>query len=369
MEEGIFLHALRTLPKLGNQGLKTALEYFGNAEALWNAPIDELKSIPGIAPKTASAFERRSGAHLAQAKKDCAAFAEEGIRTVGIGDTAYPALLAEIPDAPAVLYYRGAFGWEAQKPMVAIVGSRKYTAYGEQAASRLAEDLARLDIVVVSGLAFGIDALAHRAALESGETIAVLGGGIDDRSIAPQTHIPLSKEILRNGALVSEYPPGTMPSVWTFPQRNRIIAGMALGTLVIEAAEKSGSLITARLALDYNREVFAVPGSIFSPASSGTNRLIKEGAKIVRNVSDIAEELGFLRSKTAEGNEEGNSIPADLSEEERVLLSLLSHEPLHVDKIFKAATLETAVANSALTMLEIKGIAKNVGGMNYIRTN
>ncbi|MEK7549798.1 MAG: DNA-processing protein DprA, partial [Patescibacteria group bacterium] len=228
--------------------------------------------------------------------------------------------------------------------------------------------LSRAGVIVVSGLAFGIDSVAHIGALDGGnDTLAVLGGGIDDKTIAPQTHLNLAKRILSQGALVSEYPMETPPTKWSFPQRNRIIAGMTLGTVVIEAAEQSGSLITARLALDYNREVFAVPGSIFSPVSTGTNQLIKNGAKIVRSVSDILEELTPYFEATFQVKSQEKHLPQNLSPEEITLLKILSHEPLHVDKIIKATTLETAVANSTLVMLEIKGIIRNTGGMNYIR--
>ncbi|MEK7494268.1 MAG: DNA-processing protein DprA [Patescibacteria group bacterium] len=366
MEETIFLHALRIIPHIGNQALKSALDFFGSAENIWQATPEELLRCTALSEKIrAILLTERTSALLDQAEKELERY---DINLFSCIDPLYPALLKEIPDAPAVLYSRGSYDWSRPKPMIALVGSRKYTPYGEQAAQKLSEELSRAGVIVVSGLAFGIDSVAHIGALDGGnDTLAVLGGGIDDKTIAPQTHLNLAKRILSQGALVSEYPMETPPTKWSFPQRNRIIAGMTLGTVVIEAAEQSGSLITARLALDYNREVFAVPGSIFSPVSTGTNQLIKNGAKIVRSVSDILEELTPYFEATFQVKSQEKHLPQNLSPEEITLLKILSHEPLHVDKIIKATTLETAVANSTLVMLEIKGIIRNTGGMNYIR--
>ena len=282
----------------------------------------------------------------------------------------YPALLKEIPDAPYLLYVRGNFDWDRTPPrsMIAVVGSRKYTPYGEQAALRLSEELTRAGLLVVSGLAFGIDSMAHKAALEAGgETLAVLGSGISDTDISPRSHVPLAKKVIAQGALVSEYPPGHPILPGNFPARNRIIAGLSLGTLVIEAAEGSGSLITADLALQYNREVFALPGSVFSPSSIGTNQLIKKGAKLVTSVQDILEELPEVISPQKPLLDTEEELSSGLTKEEEKILRVLSHDPLHVDKITRAATLETASVATFLSLLEIKGRVKNVGGMHYIR--
>jgi DNA processing protein len=223
-------------------------------------------------------------------------------------------------------------------------------------------------IVVVSGMAFGIDSVAHRGALVAGgETIAVLGGGIDDRTIAPVSHFQLAHNIMEHGALVSEYPPGTGASQGSFPMRDRIIAGLCLGTIVIEAPEKSGSLITAQCALDYNREVFAVPGSILSPYSIGTNALIKRGAKMVTGITDILEELRPEIFTPSPDQEPAPGIIPGLSPEEQKVFSTLTHEPLHIDKIIKTTGLETKNISSLLSVLEIKGLAKNLGGMHYVR--
>lgn len=362
-----YLHALRILPgRIGTKTLTLLIERFGDGEAVWRAPDSEIFACPGLGPKSKDALI--AGRKAIDPDQEWETLEKIGVDVFSLYDPFYPALLKQIPDAPYLLYARGQFDWERPQPMIALVGSRKYTPYGEQAAGRIAEDLTRAGVLVVSGLAFGIDSVAHKGALEAGgETIAVLGSGIDDASITPQTHFPLAEKIMRSGALVAEYPPGTPATVGTFPARNRIIAGMSLGTVVIEAAEESGSLITARLALDYDREVFAIPGSIFSPASSGTNQLIKQGAKMVSGVSDILEELPELGLRKSSGSGAESLVPKNLSPDEAKVLRFLSHEPLHVDKIIKAATLETATINSLLALLEVKGLIRNIGGMHYIR--
>lgn len=363
MHSHSYLHALRLLPGMGSKTLESLIEHFGDAETAWRTPASGYRSLPDIGPKTVEAMARTKE-HIDPAK-EWERLAKQNIAVLHIDDALYPPQLREIPDRPYVLYTRGSFDWPGTRPMISIVGSRKYTTYGERAAFRLAEDLARAGITVVSGLAFGVDSIAHAGVLEAGgETIAVLGSGIDHPSISPQSHIALAERVMRQGALLSEYPPGTPGSKGTFPARNRIIAGLSLGTIVIEAAEESGSLITARLAVDYNREVFAVPGPIFSPVSLGTNRLIRQGAKIVTCLNDILEELNVssLASTTSEKNTD------DLSANEAEILKNLSHEPLHVDKIIKATRLNIASLHSSLAVLEIKGYVKNVGGMNYIRS-
>ncbi len=359
-----YRHAFLYIKNVGSGTLRMLVTHFGSAEAAWLASPEEVRSIPKMHQEQKEAIiSGRSTVHL---KEEWEKFLETGITLLTPNDTEYPALLREIPDRPETLYSRGTFDWTKPVPMIAMVGSRKFTAYGEQVAAKLAEDLTRAGMLVVSGLAFGIDSVSHEAALAAGgKTLAVLGSGIG--SISPPSHVPLAEKIMQQGAVVSEYPP-TMPGdQWTFPARNRIIAGMTLGTVVVEAAEGSGSLITAKCALDYNRDVFAVPGSIFSPYSLGTNSLIKRGAKVVTGVSDILEELRpevlslFPEKETPPKNISG------LSTDEQTVLALLSHEPTHIDKIIKATTLQTATTNSLLALLEIKGLAKNVGGMHYVR--
>ncbi|MEP7162735.1 MAG: DNA-processing protein DprA [Candidatus Moraniibacteriota bacterium] len=366
MNETLFLHALNTVPGVGGKTLRQLLGIFGSAEAAWKASPDEWRSLPDIGPKTRESFiAHRQTFDFAQAK---ALLESQSIDIVSFTDTRFPTLLEETPHPPALLYVRGDATLWKSRPLLSIVGSRKYTHYGEQVTRELATELARAGFVIVSGLAFGIDAFAHESTLDAnGQTIAVLGSGNDDATLSPQTHVDLAHRILdARGVIITEFAPGTPGNMGTFPARNRIMAGMSLGTIVIEAAEESGSLITARLALDYNREVFAVPGSIFSPVSAGTNGLLKQGAKVVTGIQDILEELAPHLPR-AEKNIEHEARIERLSSEEKNLFSLLSHEPLHVDKIIEASKLETTSVNSLLVKLEMQGLVKNIGNMHYIR--
>jgi len=289
---------------------------------------------------------------------------KENIQMILETDPQYPILLKEIPTAPYILYMKGEMDLNA--PMISIVGSRKYTTYGSQAAYALAKELAQAGITVVSGMAYGIDSIAHRGALDAGgKTIAVLGDSLDEKHIYPASNLNLSREIFQSGCLLSDYPietPAGIPG--NFPARNRIIAGLSMGTLVIEAGEKSGTLITANLALEFNRDVFAVPGPIFSLQSSGTNNLIKNGAKVVTSIKDILEELNL------EEIHEKSFAPAKIpsSKEEETILQMLSSDPVHIDNLSKLSKLGTATVASTLSMMEIKGWVKNIGGQNYIIT-
>ncbi|HPN54406.1 MAG TPA: DNA-processing protein DprA [Candidatus Moranbacteria bacterium] len=356
-----YLNALNKIDGLGAKKLKMLMNFFGTAEKIWNAPQTELEK-SGIGEATAQkVVDQRPNinpdAEWAKVKK-------EKVKIVSIQDSAYPLLLKQIPDSPYLLYMKG--NLECLKlPMVAVVGSRKLTEYGSQVARIFSRDIAKNGICVVSGLAFGIDAAAHRGALDAkGKTIAVVGNSLDEESMYPRSNFQLMEEILESGGLlVSEFPIKTQAANWTFPARNRIMAGMSLGTLVVEAAEKSGSLITANLALDYNREVFAVPGPIFSPQSFGTHKLIKAGAKLASCSADILEELKL--EKISEEPVEINE--AELSEEEKNILSVLSHESVYIDRISKLAKLETMIVSATLSILEIKGLVKNVGGQQYIK--
>lgn len=274
-------------------------------------------------------------------------------------DNDYPKVLQEIYDPPGVLYYRGEI-LPQDEIALAVVGSRKYTNYGRQVTEDLVYRLAQHKLTIVSGLALGIDALAHLAALEAkGRTIAVLGCGLDQ--IYPVSNIRLADKILQhNGAIISEFPIGMPALRFNFPIRNRIIAGISLGTLVIEGAISSGSLITAKAAIEYNREVFAVPGSIYSETSEGPNQLIKMGAKIVTSADDILEELNMpqkTKEKTAQ-----NIIPD--SKEEEVLLKLLCKSQT-VDSLIQTSKMTPALVNSTLIMLEMKGMITNLGGTRY----
>jgi DNA processing protein len=259
-----------------------------------------------------------------------------------------------------VLYVRGSLAPEDDWSL-AVVGTRRPTYYGREVTEEIVGDLARNRITIVSGLAKGIDATAHRAALDSGgRTIAIFGCGLD--VVYPSDHVKLAREIMERGALVSEFPLGTRPKAENFPRRNRIMSGMSLGVLVVEAGETSGALITARWALEQNREVFAVPGSVLSPASRGTNRLIQEGAKLVRECNDILEELNLTMA--VQQMEVKELVPA--TETESLILKHLSSEPTHIDEVGRQCGLPIATVSSTLAMMELKGTVKQVGGMNYI---
>lgn len=272
----------------------------------------------------------------------------------------YPKILKELPDPPGILYVRGKI-LPVDDIALAVVGSRKYSNYGERVTQELIYPLASQKITIVSGLALGIDTLAHRAALEAGgRTLAVLGCGLDQ--IYPVSNIRLADKIIAgHGAILSEFPLGMPALKYNFPIRNRIIAGLSLGTLVIEAAPNSGSLLTATAAIDYNREVLAVPGSIFAETSIGTNRLIKMGAKIVTTFEDILEELS-IEDKRAK--KQAQTIIPD-SPEEEILLKLLK-QPLLIDLLVQKSGLETATVNSTLIQLEIKGKVISLGGSQYV---
>ena len=284
------------------------------------------------------------------------------LRKIRLQDKNYPAILKEIHNPPKELYIKGEI-IPQDKVAVAVVGTRKYTQHGKQVTLDIAGKLAKLGITIVSGLAKGIDSWAHQAALENnGRTIAVLGTGMDRESFYPASNFELSKKIAKNGAVLSEYPVGTRGTQFTFPERNRIVSGLSLGVVVIEAPEKSGALITAALAVEQNREVFAIPGSIYEKNSQGTNQLIKIGAKLVTNVDDILEELNLSHlRKTAPKKK----IKPENKEEE-IIISFLSVQPAHIDEIIKKSKLSTAIVNSTLMILELKGGIRNLGKGNYI---
>ncbi|MEI7890668.1 MAG: DNA-processing protein DprA [bacterium] len=357
------LNALNKIPGLGSKKLKLLMSFFSSSKDAWEANFDQLllSGIPKLLAEKIVAERPNIDVDAEWEKLE-----KENIIAASIHDPNYPALLKQIPDHPYLIYMKGDLSC-LDYPLVAIVGSRKLTEYGERVANGFARDLARNEICVVSGLAFGVDAKAHLGALGAkGRTIAVLGNSLDEKSIAPRSNFNLSQNIINNGGLlVSEFPVETSANVGTFPARNRIMAGMSLGTLVIEAAQRSGSLITANLTLDYNREVFAVPGSIFSPQSTGTNMLIKNGAKLVTSINDVLEELRLNNNKTTKIQEE--KMPKiELTTTEKNVYKILTHEALHIDRITKLTKLDTSTICSILAILEIKGAIKNVGGQNYI---
>ena len=354
-----FWIAFNRVPHVGRARFMVLESYFGTMERAWHASGSELKDA-GLDSKTAQLVV--TGRATIDPESELERLAKNDVNAITWHDAGYPPRLKEIYDLPPVLYVRGTLLQEDERS-VAVVGTRKASAYGREVAHRLSYDMARSGVTIVSGLARGIDSIAHRAALDVGKrTIAVLGSGID--VIYPKEHDKLASEIVQNGALVSEHPLGTKPNAQNFPRRNRIMSGMTLGTVVIEAGEHSGALITARHALDEGREVFAVPGNIFSPNSRGVNKLIKEsGAKLVLDYKDILEELNL--SSVDQQIEMTALFPQDDNESQ--VLRYVTYDPVHIDEVIRESGLEIPAVSGALAIMELKGLVKQVGGMNYIR--
>jgi DNA processing protein len=285
------------------------------------------------------------------------------IREISIEDKNYPKILKKIKDPPRVLYYLGEI--KSEENCFAIVGARKCTNYGKEIAYQIASDLVEADLTIVSGFAPGIDTIAHKAAIEKGKrTIAVLGTGIDEKSIYPKSNLKLIDKILENGgAIISEFPLGTHGAKYTFPQRNRIISGLSLGVLVVEARMQSGALITANYAKEQGRKVFAVPGSIFSQTSKGCHFLIKNGAKLVESAEDILEELGIRKLEVVRREIKGKTP------EENLILEVLKEGALDIEKIIEKTKLSPSRVASILSILEIEGKIKNLGGNIYAISN
>ncbi|MBI3953748.1 MAG: DNA-protecting protein DprA [Chloroflexi bacterium] len=364
--------AFSRIPSLGRVRFKRLTDYFADLAEAWRAPQAQLE-LAGLDRRTAEAVV--AARSRIDPERELEQVQARGVRALRWKDAAYPALLREIYDLPPVLYVLGTLT-DAHRWAVAVVGTRRATAYGREAAERLAGDLARQGITIVSGLARGIDTAAHRAALQAGgQTIAVFGCGLD--VIYPRENTTLAREIAEQGALVSEYPLGVQPKPENFPRRNRIMSGLSLGVLVVEADESSGALITAGLAAEQGRDVFAVPGNVFSPTSRGTHRLIQDGAKLVQSAQDILEELNLnlVAAAPQEAPVRPGAPPAARPPQpqlplpepgEAQLLRLLSHEPTHIDEVRRRAGLPIATVSSTLAMLELKGLVRQVGAMNYV---
>jgi DNA processing protein len=342
---------------IGAVRFQAVLDFFGSLEIAWNAPAEALRAA-GLNEKiTENLVRLRSTLSL---EKITERLREKGIDTLILSDDGYPRRLREIDQPPPVLYLRGDLQPEDEWA-VAIVGTRRVTAYGRQVAEEVAGVLARNGVTVVSGLARGVDAIAHQAALAAGgRTIAVLGSGVD--RIYPDEHRNLAERILARGALVSDYAPGTPPEASNFPPRNRLISGLALAVVVVEAGYTSGALITAAFAADQGRDVFAVPGNITAPQSRGTNRLIRDGARPLLDPEEVLEELELTR--LAEHRSARIVLPADATE--AALFETLNQEPMHIDEIRARAGLPMDQVSSALAIMELKGMVRQVGGMHYV---
>jgi DNA processing protein len=343
---------------IGPVRLRELRQRFGDLETAWKASEAALSSA-GLDHRTLTHFlQMRQQVNL----DDLVRRVEQiGAAVVTLDDPDYPLLLRELPDSPPLLYVKGSLA-EADQWAVAFVGTRRSTTYGREMASRLATSLAQAGVTIVSGLARGIDGAAHKAALEAGgRTLAVLGSGID--VIYPPEHRKLAEEIMQQGAVISEFAPGTPPDGKNFPVRNRIVSGLALGVAVIEAPEDSGALLTADCAADQGREVFAVPGNVTSQSSLGANRLIQSGAKLVITADDILEELNLSRSVVETRTQVRKIVPSDPVE--AALARHLAHEPVHIDDLCQLTGLPITQVSSTLAIMELKGLAQRLEGMTY----
>jgi DNA processing protein len=352
-----YLFAFSRVKGIGPVRLRGLQSRFPSLAEAWHASQGEL---------LAAGLDQKSAQALVAARRDFQPQAEmerlalTGIQVITWDDAEYPRLLKQIDDPPPVLYVRGQLT-DADTWAVGIVGTRGASVYGRQVTERLAGELAQNQITVISGMARGIDACAHQAALKAGgRTIAVLGCGVD--VVYPPEHDKLAQQIIEHGALVSDYPPGTQPDAVNFPPRNRIISGMSLGVAVVEADERSGALITSDFAAEQGRDVFAVPGNILSRASRGTNRLIQKGAKLVTSTRDILEELNLHMVASHVATQE----IAPENDIERQLMAKLSHEPALTDDLVNELSMPTEVVTSTLALMELKGMVRQAGGSSYV---
>jgi DNA processing protein len=346
------------VPQIGPAKVQRLLEYFGDLPTAWTAGAHELAQ---------AGLDKRALENLLIARRELDLRVEYDKARASCDfiltweDPEYPRLLRQVPHPPPVLYIKGTLTYEDEWAL-AVVGTRRASAYGREVTRAFVTDLVHNKITIVSGMARGIDAEAHRVALEAGgRTIAVLGSGID--IIYPPEHDKLARAIAQHGALVTEYPVGTTPEAVNFPPRNRIISGLSLGVLLVEGDETSGAVITADYALEHDREVFAVPGNIFRRESRGPNKLIRESrAKSVMRVQDILEELNL--TLIAEQAEARAVVPDN--ETEATLMRYLSTEPVHVDELRQQTGLPIAQVSSTLALMELKGLVRQSGGMNYV---
>lgn len=368
MEDKFYWLALNLVPGIKSVSLKRLYEAFGDAKDIFKTQVSHLRQIQGISDKLA---ERISSFDIeGKVKREIDIMATQGISFLTFREKAYPELLKHIYDPPVVLYIKGGFSLY-DNISIAVVGSRSPTLYGKTVAQNLAAKLAASSVTVVSGMARGIDTMAHRGAIRAnGRTIAVLGSSLD--CIYPSENKGLANKIQSNGAVISEFPMGTGPFKYNFPIRNRIISGLSLGTLVVEAGERSGALITARLALEQGREVFAVPGPINSWASKGSNGLIKQGAKLVEDIEDILTELPhFVKSALCNGHQTKNNNNQDKSglkdNGENMILKNFDKEPLHIDVLIKKTGIPANRLLPVLLKLEIQGMVKQLPGNIFIK--
>ena len=357
-EKGKYWIDFNRVTGIGPMRLRTLLDFFGNVEAAWIAPRQALREAGLNVKLVESLLKARESLDLDQ---ELAKLDQLGIDLITWEDERYPDRLKEIDASPPVLYVSGSLE-PIDRYAVAIVGTRRLSPYGEMIAREISNGLASNGITIVSGLARGIDGIAHQGALEvGGRTLAVLGSGLD--RLYPSNHRKLAHAVKERGAVLSDYPLGTAPEARNFPPRNRIISGLSLAVIIVEAGESSGALITANFAAEQGRDVFAVPGNIHSRASKGTNRLILNGAIPFLSIVDVLEALNLELIARQEQVED--YLPED--DVERVVYAKLSSEPIHVDELQVQCDLPVSKITASLAMLELKGQARQVGGMHYIR--
>lgn len=360
-------HTLRLslVAGVGPRTRRLLLDRFGSSEAVLAAAPSELRSVQGVGPK----LTERILAACDEIDVDgvIAVCQQRGVQILAETDEVYPSILRQIPDPPPILFVRGEL-----KPQdglaIGIVGTRHATHYGLRQAERLSASLARAGLTIISGLARGVDAAAHRGAMAAGgRTLAVLGSGV--LSIYPPEHDQLAEDIVAHGALLSEAPPLAAPHSGVFPQRNRVISGLSLGVLVIEAGDRSGALITARLAMEQGREVFAVPGRVEDPSARGCHRLIRDGAKLVQTADDVLEELGPLFEPAARDDGRAVHHPAELllNEQEQQVLDAIGTDPTSIDEILTATGLSVPNVLSTLSVLEMRRLVRRLSGTLVVR--
>jgi DNA processing protein len=351
---------LLTIPNIGPGRIRRLLQVFNNKEEILKAPVQKIVQVEGFDLKLASQI--KNGGDQKTAENQLELIEKLEVKYITIWDKNYPELLKRISDPPAVLFYYGNFPDNNQKT-ISVVGTRTPSHYGKIVTEEIVRELVNHGYVIISGMARGIDTIAHSTAIKnSGGTQAVLGCGIE--YCYPPENKKLYQDIIQQGAVISEFFIGTGPDAPNFPKRNRIISGLSLGTLVVEAGDHSGALISALFALNQNREVFAVPGNINSPKSKGTNHLIKQGAKLIQSVDDILEELG---DKISSLPKQSKQIPSNLPILDKKILDGLSHEPKHIDQLVLELKESPSTILASLLTLELMGLVQQLAGKMFIR--
>jgi len=357
---------LNMIPGVGSQTYRRLVEYFGSPKAVLNASLEEFEIVRGIT--TSVCHEIVNYRENIFIDREMELIERHNCDVITIEDDTYPFNLKNIYDPPPIIYIKGEINPNNSRA-ISVVGSRNATQYGKSVAEWISNQLASQGIMVISGMAHGIDTAAHNGALDfGGNTIAVVANGLD--IVYPPENIRLYERIINSGAVISELPMGTKPHRAHFPKRNRIISGMSLGTIIVEASSKSGALITADFALEQGREVFAVPGQIFSEPSKGTHELIKQGAKLVDSIEDIINELpshSYQTSEEGKINDEDAKVEAQLSQDEKAIWNVIKLSPIHIDDISRQSNLPIYKVSSVLVMLELKGLIRQLAGKMFVR--